>query len=233
MYSDSFSTVAERDHAKPEAAQPRGASVSAQISDFGKVWFDRAFVAAALLMLLPLFLVVSALILIADGRPIFFGHMRTGRNGRQFKCWKFRTMVRDAEARLQDVLDSDPERRAEWLESHKLAQDPRILPFGGLLRKLSIDELPQLWNVLMGEMSLVGPRPVTKDELIRYGKGASAYKKVRPGITGQWQVSGRSSVGFEERVAMDVDYVEKQSFLGDLKIVAKTPKAVIKRDGAC
>lgn len=201
--------------------------------DLFKSCFDRGVVALALFALLPIFLVVTIAILIADGRPIFFGHERVGRGGRTFKCWKFRTMVRDAEDRLQDLLANDPAARAEWDETHKLVNDPRILPFGGLLRKLSIDELPQLWNVLCGDMSLVGPRPVTRTELVRYGAGAAAYLAVRPGLTGVWQISGRSSVGFEERVAMDVKYVATRSALGDLGIIMRTPAVVFKRAGAC
>ncbi len=184
-------------------------------------------------MLLPLIAVVVVAIMVTDGRPFFFGHERVGRGGRTFKCWKFRTMVRDAEARLQDVLSKDPEALAEWNETHKLSNDPRILPFGRLLRSSSIDELPQLWNVLCGDMSLVGPRPVTRTELVRYGTGATAYMAVRPGLTGIWQISGRSTVSFEERVAMDVNYVATRSLAGDLAIIAKTPAVVFKRSGAC
>ncbi|WP_255576369.1 MULTISPECIES: sugar transferase [Jannaschia] len=203
------------------------------MADFAKVFLDRATVGLGLLAIAPLLLVIAAVILILDGRPIFFGHERVGREGKSFKCWKFRTMVRNAEERLQFVLENDPKARAEWEETQKLKNDPRILPFGRVLRDLSIDELPQLWNVLRGDMSLVGPRPVTRGELAKYGPDRTSYLAVRPGLTGEWQVSGRSSVSFEERVAMDVEYVAKRSLVRDLTILLRTPAVVVKKTGAC
>jgi lipopolysaccharide/colanic/teichoic acid biosynthesis glycosyltransferase len=187
----------------------------------------------ALVVLIPLFLVVAALILICDGRPIFYGHRRIGRGGVPFRCLKFRTMVRDADDRLNHLLATDPAARREWNRTRKLKRDPRILPFGQLLRALSIDELPQFLNVLRGEMSLVGPRPITRDELRAYGAAARAYMSVRPGVTGPWQVSGRSALSFEERIRIDTAYVAQRSLRGDLRILLRTPAAVLGRSGAC
>ncbi|TFL18400.1 sugar transferase [Jannaschia formosa] len=208
----------------------RGSGV---FQNFGKSLFDRVVAAVALLIFLPLFVAVACAIMITDGRPVFFGHARVGKDGKMFRCLKFRTMVRDAEARLDQLLASDPTARHEWEQMRKLTHDPRVLPFGILLRKLSIDELPQFWNVLKGDMSLVGPRPVTSDELAHYGAGAAAYVSVRPGVTGLWQVSGRSSLDFAERVRMDMAYVADRSFLGDIRIVLKTPAVVLRGSGAC
>ncbi|PWJ22173.1 sugar transferase [Jannaschia seohaensis] len=201
--------------------------------DLWKSFFDRLVAVIALLILFPLMATVAVAILISDGRPIFFGHARVGRYGRVFHCLKFRTMVRDAEDRLQTLLASDPVARREWESHRKLRHDPRVLPFGGLLRKLSIDELPQFLNVLRGDMSLVGPRPITAEELGGYGANAAAYMSVRPGVTGLWQVSGRSGLEFSDRVRLDMAYVATRSFLGDLRIILRTPLVVLRGSGAC
>ncbi|KIC36398.1 exopolysaccharide biosynthesis protein [Leisingera sp. ANG-M7] len=166
-----------------------------------------------------------------DGGPGFFGHTRVGRDGRLFKCWKVRSMVADAEARLQAHLDADPAAAAEWERDHKLANDPRISRLGHVLRKTSLDELPQIWNVLKGEMSFVGPRPIVTRELAKYGSSAPAYLAQTPGITGLWQVSGRNDVSYEERVALDVAYLRRRSFPGDLQIILRTGSAVLGRTG--
>ena len=185
-----------------------------------------------LVLLSPLFLIV-ALMLRADGGPAFFAHQRVGRGGKLFGCLKFRSMVIDSQARLESLLASDPAARAEWEATRKLKNDPRITPIGRFLRSTSLDELPQLINVLRGEMSLVGPRPVQEAEIDRYyGASAAHYMAVRPGITGLWQVSGRSETSYESRVALDVAYVSRPSLLADLSILLRTPVAVVSRRGA-
>ena len=164
------------------------------------------------------------------GRP-FFGHRRIGRDGRTFKCWKVRSMVPDAEARLREYLAENEEARAEWATSFKLTHDPRITRLGNFLRKSSLDELPQLWNILKGEMSIVGPRPVTKDELKFYGERVSYYIRMSPGLTGPWQVSGRNDLAYHERVALDVDYARNCNVATDIKVIFATAMAVLKRTG--
>lgn len=185
-----------------------------------------------LVLLAPFFLVV-ALLVRADGGPAFFAHQRVGRGGKLFGCLKFRSMVIDSQARLEALLASDPAARAEWEATRKLKNDPRITRIGRFLRSTSLDELPQLINVLRGEMSLVGPRPVQEAEIDRYyGASAAHYMAVRPGITGLWQVSGRSETSYESRVALDVSYVSRPSMLADLSILLRTPVAVMSRRGA-
>ncbi|MFN7308088.1 MAG: sugar transferase, partial [Acetobacteraceae bacterium] len=180
----------------------------------------------------PFFLIV-ALMVRADGGPAFFAHQRVGRGGKLFGCLKFRSMVIDSQARLEALLASDPAARAEWEATRKLKNDPRITRIGRFLRSTSLDELPQLINVLRGEMSLVGPRPVQVAEIDRYyGASAAHYMAVRPGITGLWQVSGRSETSYESRVALDVSYVSRPSMLTDLSILLRTPVAVLSRRGA-
>ncbi len=185
-----------------------------------------------LVLLAPFFLIV-ALMVRADGGPAFFAHQRVGRGGKLFGCLKFRSMVIDSQGRLEALLASDPGARAEWEATRKLKNDPRITPIGRFLRSTSLDELPQLINVLLGEMSLVGPRPVQEAEIDRYyGASAAHYMAVRPGITGLWQVSGRSETSYESRVALDVAYVSRPSLLADLSILLRTPVAVVSRRGA-
>jgi Undecaprenyl-phosphate galactose phosphotransferase WbaP len=192
------------------------------------------FIGAAigLVLLAPFFLIV-ALMVRADGGPAFFAHQRVGRGGKLFGCLKFRSMVVDSQARLEALLANDPAARAEWEATRKLKNDPRITRIGRFLRSTSLDELPQLINVLRGEMSLVGPRPVQEAEIDRYyGASAAHYMAVRPGITGLWQVSGRSETSYESRVALDVSYVSRPSLLADLSILLRTPVAVLSRRGA-
>ena len=185
-----------------------------------------------LVLLAPFFLIV-ALLVRADGGPAFFAHQRVGRGGKLFGCLKFRSMVIDSQARLEALLASDPAARAEWEATRKLKNDPRITRIGRFLRSTSLDELPQLINVLRGEMSLVGPRPVQEAEIDRYyGASAAHYMAVRPGITGLWQVSGRNETSYESRVALDVSYVSRPSLLADLSILLRTPVAVLSRRGA-
>ena len=189
---------------------------------------------AALLFFAPFLLLVAAAIVMADGFPVFYRHERVGRDGRIFGCLKFRSMVRDSDKRLAEHLASDPEARAEWSRTRKLRNDPRIIPIGRFLRKTSLDELPQLINVLRGDMSLVGPRPVVADELYSYydDEGRRAYCSLRPGITGLWQVSGRSDVDYVQRVALDSQYANSYSMGGDIVIVMRTLGVLLWRTGA-
>lgn len=185
-----------------------------------------------LLILIAPVLVLISLAVKADGGPLLFGHLRVGLHGRPFRCWKFRTMVPNAEALLQDVLASDPVRAEEWRETCKLKSDPRVTAIGRMLRRSSLDELPQLLNVLSGQMSLIGPRPVTKGELERYGESRDYYLSVRPGITGLWQVLGRNDSSYSQRVVLDAWYVRNWSLWNDLIILLKTIPVVLRRDGA-
>lgn len=185
-----------------------------------------------LLALSPLFLIIAFFIWQRDGVPILYGQYRVGRGGKLFRCLKFRTMLRDSEVVLAELLRDDPKSRAEWKTYQKLRNDPRITSVGRFLRCSSLDELPQLINVVRGEMLLVGPRPVTVAELTRYGMARWHYLSVRPGITGLWQVSGRNNTTYEERVALDTHYVENRSLRSDLGILLRTISVVIFKDGA-
>lgn len=193
---------------------------------------DIIIAASALVFAMPLLIVVAALIWLHDGGPPLFGHRRIGYGGSSFKCLKFRTMVVDAEAKLQALLARDPAARREWATDQKLRNDPRITPLGAFLRKSSLDELPQLWNVLRGEMSIVGPRPIVQAEVARYGRGFRHYCSVRPGITGLWQVSGRNDVSYRRRVALDRMYARSKCLTTDLNIILKTIPAVLMRSGS-
>jgi len=194
---------------------------------------DLALALSAIIFLAPLMLVVAACVYIVDPGPILFGHRRLGKHGRAFRCWKFRSMVVDADARLRELLEDDPVARAEWEADHKLRTDPRITKIGHFLRKSSLDELPQFFNVLFGEMSLVGPRPIVGDEIIKYGRYFANYCSVRPGITGLWQISGRNDISYRRRVAIDVAYVKSKSLRLDLGILLATVPCVMARRGAC
>lgn len=194
----------------------------------------RAFDLALAVMILPVIAPVILCLWIVtrrDGGSGFFGHVRVGRGGRKFKCWKVRTMVMGAEEKLKAHLRDNPEAAKEWKETHKLLDDPRITKFGNFLRKTSLDELPQIWNVLVGDMSFVGPRPVVEEELKKYGHGKDFYLSQKPGITGLWQVSGRNSVSYDARVSLDHEYLQRVSFGFDLRILCKTWQAVAKRTG--
>lgn len=186
----------------------------------------------ALWFFAPLMLLLALAIKVQDGGPVTFGHSRVGRDGRTFTCFKFRSMVVDAETRLQNLLAADAMARAEWEVDQKLRRDPRVTRLGEMLRKSSLDELPQLFNVLRGEMSIVGPRPIVAAEIVRYGRAFRYYKAVRPGITGLWQASGRNNVSYRRRVAMDVLFAKRRSFGLYVYILAKTVPAVLLRDGS-
>lgn len=188
----------------------------------------------ALIFLLPLLLTLWILVRL-DGGPAFYYQMRVGRYGTLFKCYKFRTMVVDAEKRLQDLLKNDPASRAEFEQFWKLRQDPRITRIGAFLRRSSLDELPQLVNILLGEMSLVGPRPRSTAEIHRIvttWHGQDPYFSVRPGLTGLWQVSGRNSLDLDHKIFLDTKYIRTWSLKGDVKIIFKTFHVVFRGDGA-
>jgi Undecaprenyl-phosphate galactose phosphotransferase WbaP len=193
--------------------------------------FDLAGSLTLLVALFPLFVYLSWKIRQTGGAAIF-RHMRVGRYGRMFGCLKFRTMVPDADQVLREHLDADPSARAEWERVFKLKDDPRITPVGAFLRRTSLDELPQLWNVLKGDMSLVGPRPIIEEELERYGDQVGYYLESRPGVTGLWQISGRNDTGYEDRVALDSWYVRNWSLWYDLVILVKTVAVVLRGKGA-
>jgi lipopolysaccharide/colanic/teichoic acid biosynthesis glycosyltransferase len=185
-----------------------------------------------LLFLMPLFFMLMV-ILRSQGGPVFYAHRRVGRYGKEFGCLKFRTMVVDADAVLADLLLRDATASAEWQATRKLRRDPRVTRLGYLLRVTSIDELPQLINVLTGDMSLVGPRPVTRAEIEElYGEHAAETLTVRPGLTGPWQISGRNETSYAERVALDLDYASNLSLRTDLGILLKTVRVVLQRTGA-
>lgn len=194
---------------------------------------DVIVASVALAALSPLFLFVAILLRLTDPGPVFFGHKRVGLGGKSFRCLKFRTMCVDADAVLARLLASDPLVAAEWEATRKLRRDPRISRIGRVLRDYSIDELPQLINVIRGEMSLVGPRPVVTSELTRYGNAAVHYLSARPGITGLWQVSGRSDTTYRMRVALDARYVTDWSLMGDIVILLRTVPAVLAARGSC
>ncbi len=204
----------------------------AAILDAFNLRFNQLAALMLLLALSPLMLLVTWLTWRRDGAPIFFAHYRVGRGGKLFRCLKFRTMYRESEQMLADLLRDSATAREEWQRDQKLTNDPRITPVGHFLRRTSLDELPQLINVLRGEMVLVGPRPITVAELTRYGRVRWHYLSVRPGITGLWQVSGRNDTTYEERVALDRNYVEHRSLWLDLQILFKTVGVVLSRDGA-
>lgn len=186
-----------------------------------------------LLFLSPLLLVIVLLLKVTDGGPAFYGHRRVGRGGREFRCWKFRTMSVRGDTILKAHLERDPAAALEWRATRKLRHDPRVTSVGRVLRRLSLDELPQLFNILTGEMSIVGPRPVVTDELFHYGADEVYYLKVRPGLTGLWQVSGRSDLSYEHRVELDRRYVERWTLSLDALIIIRTVPAVCLARGSC
>ena len=194
--------------------------------------FDRVIAISAIIFFLPFYMLVSLILLIGEGRPLFFRQLRIGRNGRHFTCLKFRTMAPNADKLLSDLLARDPEARKEWAQNQKLACDPRISCVGRFLRKSSLDELPQFWNVVRGEMALVGPRPIIDDEIRHYGEHFEDYISVKPGITGHWQVNGRSTTTYQQRVEMDVDYIRNRSRRRDIGILFKTVRVVLTGHGA-
>lgn len=200
-------------------------------SRFLKRTFDIIFSISILLVASPLMLFLWFKVT-RDGGPAIYGHQRVGRHGKLFPCYKFRSMVLDSDRVLKNLLDTNPEARAEWEKDFKLKNDPRITSVGRFIRKTSLDELPQLFNVLKGEMSLVGPRPIISDELERYYDDVDYYLMAKPGMTGLWQVSGRNDVDYDTRVYFDSWYVKNWTLWNDIAILFKTVKVVLHRDGA-
>ena len=197
-----------------------------------KRFMDLVIVSLGGLILLPLLILIALAVKISSPGPVLYGHKRVGLNGKYFKAYKFRSMVNDAEQKLSSVLDADPRLKEEWEASHKLKDDPRVTKIGNFLRRTSFDEFPQLLNILKGEMSLVGPRPVTDPELEKYGENARRVLTVKPGLTGLWQVSGRSDTDYAERVSYDLYYLQSWSVWLDIWIMYRTPGAIFKGKGA-
>jgi len=193
---------------------------------------DIVTVILALPVLLPALAIVGAFVRLTSPGPIFFSHRRICRDGAFFSMWKFRTMCVNSSDVLEQHLAKNPKARAEWTKTHKLRVDPRITPVGLFLRRYSLDELPQVWNVLRGQMSLVGPRPIVAAEVEKYANRFEYYCRVKPGVTGLWQVSGRSKLSYDARVKLDCDYVTHWSLLKDIRILFGTFRSVVNRDGA-
>ena len=194
--------------------------------------FDLLFTICGGLCILPFLLVIAVMVAVDNKGDVIFAHRRIGRDGKEFKCYKFQTMIPNAQEALEKYLAENPEARKEWEESFKLTDDPRVTKLGSILRKTSLDEMPQLWNVIKGDMSLVGPRPIVAKEIERYGEYFREYAMVPPGITGMWQASGRSDTTYEERVEMDTWYVRNWSVWIDLMYLFKTVKIVFTGKGA-
>lgn len=197
-----------------------------------KRWLDVLISCALLIVSLPVLVVISITIKTSSQGPLFYADERFGLGGVKFRCIKFRTMVPNAEQFLKEILESDPTRRAEYELKHKLEDDPRITKVGRFLRKTSLDEIPQLWNILRGDMSLVGPRPYLVRESQEMGSSKEVITQVRPGLTGLWQVSGRSNCSFRERLTIETEYVQTWSLALDFKILLRTLKVILARDGA-
>lgn len=197
-----------------------------------KLVFDYLLTIVGTVLISPILIAIAVWIYKDSPGPVIFKHIRVGKNGQAFPCYKFRTMCVDAQEKLTELLANNPAAKEEWERDFKLKDDPRITKSGAFLRKTSLDELPQIFNVLRGEMSLVGPRPVIKEELERYGEYLGDYLMVKPGITGMWQVSGRSDTTYEERVQMDSWYVRNWSVWLDVMLLWRTVKAVVKSEGA-
>lgn len=215
------------------SSQPgREAETAPPIGGAFKRLFDITAALAGIAALAPLLVMLALLVRASDGGRAIYGHRRIGRNGKAFRCLKFRTMVENGDEVLAAHLAKNPHDREEWAATRKLQNDPRVTRVGAVLRKLSLDELPQIFNILRGEMSFVGPRPVVGDELVLYGTAASFYLQSRPGLTGLWQVSGRNDVSYGTRVAFDRHYVENWSFVFDLKILIWTVPAVFSSRGS-
>ncbi|CAM2930724.1 hypothetical protein JHFBIEKO_2349 [Methylobacterium mesophilicum] len=226
--------VSEAAEAVAEAVLPETPFVARglRLDWAAKRGLDIGVAATALFLLLPLMLLIAVLVWAGDRKAPIFRHMRLGRDGRSFGCLKFRSMVTDGEGVLAAHLAASPRARAEWAATHKLSDDPRITAIGQVLRKTSLDELPQLWNVLRGEMSLVGPRPIVQAEVARYGRAFATCFAVPPGVTGLWQVSGRSDTSYAERVALDLDYASRWSLRRDIAIMLRTVPAVLAQRGS-
>lgn len=207
-------------------------SMPPAIGGAGKRGFDIVCALSAIILLAPLLCLLALLVKSSDGGSVFYAHKRIGRHGLLFGCLKFRTMAENGDELLKQHLADCPESRLEWQKTRKLKDDPRVTRVGRVLRKLSLDELPQLFNILLGDMSVVGPRPVVQSELDLYGNAAAHYLQSRPGLTGLWQVSGRNDVSYQQRIEFDRHYVENWSFYTDIKIIAMTIPVVCTSRGS-
>jgi Undecaprenyl-phosphate galactose phosphotransferase WbaP len=194
--------------------------------------FDLLFAVVFAILALPVFLAIAAAIVLESGGPVFFGHNRIGRGGRTFRLWKFRTMHVNGDEILAKHLAEDPDAAEEWHVNRKLRRDPRVTRIGKLLRRSSLDELPQIWNIVRGEMSFAGPRPIVHDEIEKYGKAYPLYAMTAPGLTGLWQVSGRNDTTYRRRVALDAAYVRHWTPGLDLQLLWRTVGVVLKGKGA-
>lgn len=232
FFKTSAKTAAAASAASASWLADRHRRVARAPGGYVKRILDIAIASTAIVLLAPLLVVVALLVRRSMGGPVIFSHPRIGQDGREFDCYKFRSMVVNGNEILKRHLENNPAAAAEWERTRKLRDDPRILPLGHMLRKTSIDELPQLWNVLKGDMSCVGPRPIVRAELEKYGIHARHYLRTRPGLTGLWQISGRSSSSYRRRVVLDTKYVRGYSFLIDLWILVRTIPAVIKTGDA-
>lgn len=193
---------------------------------------DVVLATSALVFIAPLLLVIALLIRLQDGGPALFVQSRVGRDGKMFSCFKFRSMTINADERLRELIATNPSARMEWEATQKLRNDPRITRLGHFLRKSSLDELPQLLNIIRGEMSIVGPRPIVEAEIAKYGAYFDYYTSSKPGLTGLWQVSGRSNTSYAERVQLDVRYAREWTVMGDIRIIAMTIPAILTSRGA-
>lgn len=211
---------------------PRLINLARKANGLAKRGLDIVGAIAALTIFSPVFVVLGLMVWAQDRGPMVYAHKRIGRYGRSFRCYKLRSMVLNGDEVLKAHLAANPEAAEEWRNTHKLTNDPRVTALGKFLRKSSLDELPQFWNVLKGDMSLVGPRPITRAELDRYAKERRYYLLVRPGITGLWQISGRSDSSYEKRIKLDREYLEHFSFLREFWILIMTIPAVIAAKGA-
>jgi exopolysaccharide production protein ExoY len=211
---------------------PYGVSLGGRLAN--RLWLggNQLLALTILILTAPLLAAIAVAIFAQDRGPILFGHSRIGQGGRVFSCLKFRSMCVDAEDRLAELLAADEQARLAWDLDHKLKADPRVTRLGGFLRRSSLDEFPQLLNVLRGDMNIVGPRPIVAAEIPRYGRRFASYAAVKPGITGLWQVSGRNDVSYRARVAMDHLYARRRTPALDLWILVKTIPAVLARKGS-
>jgi lipopolysaccharide/colanic/teichoic acid biosynthesis glycosyltransferase len=189
--------------------------------------FDVTFSLLALVLCAPVYLILIALVALSSPGPVFYVQERIGKNYRPFKCYKFRTMIDNADELLEEMMVRSPHLRQEFEDNFKLKRDPRITPIGYFLRLTSLDELPQFWNVLMGEMSVVGPRPLVEEELPRYGQAMPTVLTIRPGITCIWQVSGRNDIPYHQRIQMDVHYVKTRNLWLDIQLIFRTIGVVV------
>lgn len=216
--------------------RPRSVLAAGPQRSFRYRVLKRVFDVVMVLLIFPFLLlmmgVIAAAVRLSSPGPIFFSHRRIRGHGVFFSMWKFRTMCVNSAEVLENYLASDPAARTEWRRTHKLQNDPRVTNVGAFLRRTSLDELPQIWNVLTGSMSLVGPRPIVAAEVEKYGEFFADYCSVKPGLTGLWQVSGRSKVTYAERVQLDRRYAREWSFAGDLRILLRTLTSVVNQDGA-